>query len=381
MADLDELHRVLDECAALAPDPDPVAATAAARVRGRRIRRWRMAGTVAGSAVAVVAVVALGTAVLRAPGATRQLTPGGPAATATGPVRGGWPAVPGYHGPAASGGAGVPGPTQAPTAPVSGRSIDPVVPYQVSLPVGWREAGWWYQEGSFRGTWAGPDSSVEFAVIDVLDPATQPASLLHPSGDPATGSPGPDGMLAWRADARHFVRVQLQGDPPADVLASIASTIAFTPRTMIAPFRLDHLPTGLHLSGAQVRFATAETDPGGGGALTPWSVGLWFDYGTGPTRAAHDLEIGISDNIDPSWSPPIEHPTTVAGHTASTTRLPQENATLLQVFGVHGQNPYFIIGKPAQDRINTDEVTRILTGLHFVAQPEDTTGWLPIQLP
>ncbi len=41
-------------------------------------------------------------------------------------------------------------PTSGPQRPVSGRRVDPVVPYQVSLPEGWRETDWWYQEGVGR---------------------------------------------------------------------------------------------------------------------------------------------------------------------------------------------------------------------------------------
>lgn len=378
MPDLEELRRVLHARAALAPEPDGIAT--AARARGVRIRRTRVAGAVTGSAAAVVAVVALGAAVVGGPGAADRPPGGGTEVTATptGPVRGGWPVEPSHSGPAVPGAAGVPGPTQGPTAPVSGRSIDPVVPYRVTLPDGWRESEWWYEEGSFRGTWAGPDSTVQFAVIDVLDPATQPASLLQPSGDPATGSPGPDGTLAWRADARHFVRVQLQGDPPADVLRSIARTIRFTERPMIAPFQLDHLPTGLHLSGARIKNSTPQTDLGGG---SPWWVRLWFDYGTGPAGPAHDLEIGIVDALGPASNPSVSDPTTVAGRPASVQRLEQEKATLVQVFGVRGQNPYFTIGDAAERRITLDEVDRIAGGLRVVADPDDTSTWLPLQLP
>jgi hypothetical protein len=45
------------------------------------------------------------------------------------------------------------------------------------------------------------------------------------------------------------------------------------------------------------------------------------------------------------------------------------------------QDPYFVIGDSAQDRITVSEVSRILAGLHVVARSEDITSWLPLQLP
>jgi hypothetical protein len=293
-------------------------------------------------------------------------------------VRGGWPAVPSYTGPAVPGAAGVPGQTQLPTAPVSGRSIDAVVPYRVTLPEGWREAEWWYEEGSFRATWAGPDDGVDLAVINILDPATRPASLLVPSGDPATGSPGEDGTLAWRADARHFVRVQLQNDPPAEVLRSIARTLRFTERPMIVPFRLGQLPAGLHLSGARISFGTPAADRGGSG---PWNATLTFDRGTGRVDGPHDLQIDAAGDIDPTSNPAVENPTTIAGRTASVRRLEQEKVTLVQVYGVDGQDVTFVLGDTADPRVTLDEVGRVVGGLRFVEHPEDTGGWLPLELP
>jgi hypothetical protein len=371
VTDLDELRQVLRAREALAPDPAGIAA--AARARGTRIRRTRRLGALAGTAIAVVAVVAVSAALVTRPQAARQ-QPGG-----DGAVSGGWPATPSYTGPAVPGQPAVPGPTGGPGQPASGRPIDPVVPYQVRLPDGWRETDVRYEEGSFRGSYLGPgNNNTHICAIDVLDPATQPASLLHPSGDPATGQPGPDGTLAWRADERHFVRVQVQNDPAPDLFRSIAATIDFDQqRQMTSPFALGYLPPGLHLSGVDIGIDT--TPDGGGGPW--WDVALWFDTGTGATRTDHDLLIGASGDdrpADPSTAP-TGTPTTVAGHSASYNRY--SNALDLTVFGVQGQTVLLAIGKAAQDRITLDEAARIVNGVRFVQHPADPTTWTPLHIP
>jgi hypothetical protein len=371
VTDLDELRQVLRAREALAPDPAGIAA--AARARGARIRRTRRLGAVAGTAAAVVAVIAVSAALVTRPQAARQ-EPGG-----DGAVSGGWPATPSYTGPAVPGQPAVPGPTGGPGQPASGRPIDPVVPYRVTLPDGWRETHVRYDEGSFRGSYRGPgDNNTYICAIDVLDPATQPASLLHPSGDPASGRPGPDGTLAWRADERHFVRVQLQGDPAPDLFRSIAATIDFDrQRQMTSPFVLGYLPPGLHLSGVDIGIDT--TPDGGGGPR--WDVGLWFDTGTGAIRTDHDLLIDASGDDHPAdpWTPPTGTPTTVAGHPASYNRY--SNALDVTVLGVQGQNVLLAISTAALGRITPDEVARIVNGVQFVQQPADATTWIPLRLP
>src|SRR5690242_624542 len=144
MTDLDELRRVLAEREALAPDTRGIAD--AARAEGTRIRRARATSVVGGSMVAILAVLALGAALLdrpapNLPGATAPGSSGyypppfsGPASYGAQAPTGGWPATPSYTGPAVPGQPTVPGPTGGPGSPVSGRAIDPVVPYRVTLP-------------------------------------------------------------------------------------------------------------------------------------------------------------------------------------------------------------------------------------------------------
>lgn len=374
MADLDELRRLLRTREALAPDPEGIAS--AARAQGTRMRRRRVAGAVVASAAAIVVVVALATTV-GFPQADRPPTGGTVGATPTSPVEGGWPAAPRYTVPAVPGSPQVPGPTSGPTAPVSGRAIDPVVPFSVTLPGGWRESAWSYEEGSFRATFEGPESNVELAVVEVLDPASQPASLLQPSGDLATGTPGPDGSLAWRADSRHFVRLRLQG-APVEVLRSIVDTLRFTERPMVAPFALRYLPTGLHLSGARITFLLPRENSG----QSTWFVSLAFDYGTGATRTpAHDLTIEVVGVLDPTSPRALEGSTTIAGHTAAVRRLPEQRATAIDVAGVVGDGPAFVIGDQVRSRITDDEVGRMLTGLTAAPDGGDQAHWLPLRLP
>jgi hypothetical protein len=375
MADLDELRRLLRDREALAPDPDGIAS--AARAHGTRMRRRRLAGAVVASAAAVVVVVTLATTV-GLPRADRAPTGGTLGATPTSPVDGGWPAVPLYTVPVVPGSPEVPGPTSGPTAPVSGRAIDPVVPFSATLPAGWREADWSYEEGSFRATFQGPESNAELAVVEVLDPASQPASLLRPSGDLATAAPGPDGSLAWRADSRHFVRLRLQG-APVEVLGAIVDTLRFTERPMVAPFTLRYLPPGLHLSGARITFRPPDQDMG----QSPWFVSLAFDYGTGATTTpSHDLSIDVVGILDRSSPGTLRGPTTVvAGRTAAVRRVPEQKATAIDVAGVVGQGASFVIGDQARGRIPDDQVDRMLTGLTVASDEDDQAYWLPLRLP
>ena len=375
MADLDELRRLLRAREALAPDPDGI--VSAARAQGTRMRRRRVAGAVVASAAAVVVVVALATTV-GLPRADRRPTGGTVGATPTSPVEGGWPAVPRYTVPVVPGSPQVPGPTSVPTAPVSGRAIDPVVPFSVTLPAGWRESDWSYEEGSFRGTLEGPESNTELAVVEVLDPASQPASLLQPSGDLATRTPGPDGSLAWRADSRHFVRLRLQG-APVEVLRAIVDTLRFTERPMVAPFTLRYLPTGLHLSGARIAFRLPRENSG----QSTWFVSLAFDYGTGATTTpSHDLTIEVVGVLDRSSPRTLDGPTTVvAGRTVTVRRLPEQRATVIDVAGVVGQGPAFLIGDQARGHITDDEVGRMLTGLTVAPDEDNQANWLPLRLP
>jgi len=375
MADLDELRRLLRAREALAPDPDGIAS--AARAHGTRMRRRRVAATVVAGAAAVVVVVALATT-LGLPRADRSPTGGTVGPTPTGPVDGGWPAVPRYTVPVVPGSPQVPGPTSVPAAPVSGRAIDPVVPFSVTLPAGWRESDWSYEEGSFRATFEGPESNVELAVVEVLDPASQPVSLLQPSGDPATGTPGPDGSLAWRADPRHFVRLRLQG-APVEVLRAIADTLRFTERPMVAPFTLRYLPPGLHLSGARIAFRLPRENSG----QSTWFVSLAFDSGTGMTTTPwHDLTIEVVGVLDRSSPGAPDGPTTVlAGRDVTVRRLPEQRATAIDVVGVVGQGPTFLIGDQARGRITDDEVGRMLTGLTVAPDEDDQARWLPLRLP
>jgi hypothetical protein len=272
----------------------------------------------------------------------------------------------------------VPGPTSGPTAPVSGRAIDPVVPFSVTLPAGWRESEWSYEEGSFRATFEGPESNAELAVIEVLDPASQPTSLLQPSGDLATRTPGPDGSLAWRADSRHFVRLRLQG-APVEVFRAILDTLRFTERPMVAPFTLRYLPAGLHLSGARITFRPPREDLD----QSPWFVSLAFDYGTGATTTpSHDLTIEAVGVLDRSSPHALDGPTTVvAGRTVSVGRLPEQRATAIDVAGVLGQGPTFLIGDQARGQITDDEVGRMLTGLTVAPDEDNEAYWLPLRLP
>jgi len=376
MTDLDDLRQVLREREALAPDLTGIAA--GARARGLRIRRTRTVGAVA----AAVVTLLLGAAVVGRPQAGRDL-PGtgvnGTGVTFSAAVTGGWPVVPSYSVPAVPGQPEVPGPTGGAAQPASRRPIDPVVPYTVTLPAGWRESGWQYQEGSFRGTYT--SGSGDIIALDVLDPATQPASLLHPSGDPATGRPGPDGALAWRADTRHFVRIQERDGPNQAVFRAIADSFDFSrQRAMTSPFSLAHLPAGLHLSGVDVRTSASPANNPADGA---WGVQLSFDIGTGPvngTDKPHDLVIDFEGEPDPSSYPALENPVTVAGHQASYVLTPAGVATL-NVYGVQGQNLLLIIGAPALDRITLDEDARIISGVQFVPRPADTTTWTPLRLP
>lgn len=369
MADLDELRRLLQAREALAPEPDGIAS--AARADGTRMRRRHVAGAIVASAAAVVLVVTLATTV-GLPRADRPPTGGTIGATPTGPVEGGWPAVPRYTVPAVPGSPQVPGPTSGPTAPVSGRAIDPVVPFSVTLPDGWRELSWSYEEGSFRGTFEGPESNVEFAVVEVLDPASQPASLLRPSGDLATRTPGSDGSLAWRADPRHFVRLQLQ-NAPVEVLGAIVDTLRFTGRPMVAPFTLRYLPPGLHLSGAGITFRLSQENP--------WFVSLAFDYGTGATPS-HDLTIDVAGVLDRSSPHGLDGPTTtLGGRTVVIRRVPEQRATAIDVAGVVGQGPDILIGDQARGHLTDDVVGRILTGLTVAPDEDQQAHWLPLELP
>jgi hypothetical protein len=287
--------------------------------------------------------------------------------------------VPRYTVPVVPGSPQVPGPTSGPTAPVSGRAIDPVVPFSAPLPVGWQESEWSYEEGSFRGTFEGPESNAELAVVEVLDPASQPASLLQPSGDLATRTPGPDGSLAWRADSRHFVRLRLQG-APVSVFGAIVDTLRFTERPMVAPFALRYLPTGLHLSGARISFNPPREDNFG---QTAWFVSLAFDYGTGPaTTPSHDLTIEVVGVLDRSSPHMLDGPTTVVGgHDVIVRRVPEQRATMVDVAGVVGQGPTFVIGDQARGRITDDEVGRMLTGLTVAPDEDNQAYWLPLRLP
>lgn len=232
---------------------------------------------------------------------------------------------------------------------------------------------WWYEEGSFRGTFEGPESNAEFVVVDVLDPASQPASLLRPSGDLATRTPGQDGLLAWRADPRHFVRVQLQG-APVGVLGAIVDTLRFTERPMVAPFTLRYLPPGLHLSGAGITFRLSPENT--------WFVSLAFDYGTGATTTpSHDLTIDVVGVLDPSSPHGLDGPTTtLAGHRVIVRRVPDRRATAIDVAGVVGQGPTFSIGDQARGRITDDEVGRMLTGLTVAPDQDHKAHWLPLRL-
>ena len=375
MADLDELRRVLRSREALAPDPDGIAS--AARAHGTRIRRRRVATAVLSSAAAVVVVLALATTV-GLPQAGRGPTGGAVGATPTGPVDGGWPATPRYTAPAVPGSPGIPGPTSGPDAPVSGRAIDPVVPFSLTLPAGWRESEWSYEEGSFRATFEGPESNAELAVVEVLDPASQPASLLEPRGNRATGIPGADGSLAWRADPRHFVRLRLQG-APVELLATMAGALRFTERPMVAPFALRYLPAGLHLSGARIKFHLPRKDSG----QSTWFVSLFFDAGTGRTTTpAHDLAIEVVGVLDRSSPGAPDGPTTdLAGHQVTERRLPDQHATAIAGTGGVGQGPDLVIGDQARDRITDAEVGRILTGLTAARDEDDQAQWLPLRLP
>src|SRR5205823_14658523 len=112
--------------------------------------------------------------------------------------------------------------------------------------------------------------------------------------------------LGWRADARHFVRVKLQGDAAAGVFRSIAATVDFDQqRPMTSPFSLGHLPAGMHLSGADIQLsASPANNPNDG----PWGITMWFDYGTGRTAAPQDLENGYSGEPAQASYPPIPHP-------------------------------------------------------------------------
>jgi hypothetical protein len=373
MSDLDDLRRVLHDREALAPDPAGIAV--AARAAGLRIRRMRFAGTLAGSVVAVGLVVALGAALLGRPDAARRLEPGSTlTATPTVTVRGGWPAVPSYTGPAVPGVVLVPEPTQDPNEPVSGRPIDPVLPFRVTLPDGWLLTRWWYEEGNFRSSYLRAGSTVDIAVITVLDPATRPASLMYPSGDPTTGQPGADGSLGWRADARHFVRVQLQGMPHPDLFRSIASTLDFTHQQPLpCPFSLGYLPPGMHLSGMALMPDRSTPNEG-----IYWGASLWFDYRTGPATAGHDLVIAFKglDESDPIPSPPHRTTINIAGHVARY--LTYGNIIDVEVDGVQGHSPSFMVNKSASKRITMAEIGRIATGMQFVPGPEDLANWRPL---
>jgi hypothetical protein len=212
----------------------------------------------------------------------------------------------------------------------------------------------------------------------VLDPASQPASLLQPSGDRAAGTPGADGFLAWRADPRHFVRLRLQ-EAPVPMLRTIADTLRFTDRPMVAPFALRYVPPGLHLSGARIRFRLPREDAGQG----TWFVSLFLDSGTGATRTpSHDLTIEVTGVLDRSSPAAPAGPTTVlAGHDVTVRRLPEQRATAIDVAGVVGQGPTFLIGDQARGRITDSEVGRMLIELTVAPDEDDQARWLPLQLP
>ena len=174
------------------------------------------------------------------------------------------------------------------------------------------------------------------------------------------------------------MRLRLQG-APVEVLRAIVDALRFTERPMVAPFTLRYLPTGLHLSGARVAFRLPRENSG----QNTWFVSLAFDYGTGATTTpSHDLTIEVVGVPDRSSPHALDGPTTViAGRTVTVRRLPEQRATVVDVAGVVGQGPAFLIGDQARGHITDDEVGRMLTGLTVAPNEDNQANWLPLRLP
>ena len=71
----------------------------------------------------------------------------------------------------------------------------------------------------------------------------------------------------------------------------------------------------------------------------------------------------------------------LAGRDVTVRRLAEQRTTAIEVAGVVGQGPAFLIGDQARDRITDDEVGRMLTGLTVAPDEDDQARWLPLRLP
>ena len=175
------------------------------------------------------------------------------------------------------------------------------------------------------------------------------------------------------------MRLRLQG-APVEVLLAVADTLRFTERPMVAPFALRYVPPGLHLSGARIQFRLPREEDL---SQRIWFVSLFFDSGTGRTTTpSHDLTIDVVGVLDRSSPGAPDGPTTVlAGRDVVVRRMPEQQATAIDVVGVVGQGPTFRIGDQARDRVTDDEVGRMLTGLTVASDEDDQAHWLPLRLP
>ena len=160
---------------------------------------------------------------------------------------------------------------------------------------------------------------------------------------------------------------------------ALVDTLRFTERPIVAPFTFRYLPAGLHLSGARITFRLPREDSG----QSTWFVSLVFDYGTGATATpSHDLTVAVVGVLDRSSPRALDGPTRVlAGRDVTVRRLPEQRATVVDVAGVVGQGPAFLIGDQARDRVTDDEVGRMLTGLTVAPDEDDQAHWLPLRLP
>jgi hypothetical protein len=254
MNELADLRRLLREREALAPAPAGI--IAAARERGRRVRRVRRACTMAGAAATAAAALAAGVVI------TRPAAVGGLGhQSGRGAVSLAW----------GSGGLYDTGPITA--VPVRTRRVPVVIPYTVQLPEGWRELSFAVQVGQFQARYvrvgAGGPQVVTMDIVPV-------AKNRRPTGDPHTGEPDEHGVLSWQA-AIHYVRLSTAGPVDPLLYRRIAATLDFNrPRQLHAPITLGTLPAGSYVYAAAVTLP-----PGLTGYHPPegWGAGVWVMIG------------------------------------------------------------------------------------------------------
>lgn len=250
MSGLEEVRRALRERERFAPDPAGV--LAAARARGRRLRRVRRAYTMVGAAAATAALLAA-TAVITRPGTAGGV--GHPTARPAVSVL--WSTGSPYE----------TGPITA--APLRSRHITGTIPYTVRLPAGWRELSFAAQYGQFQARYVRAGFGGPLLVTMDIVPV---AANRRPTGDPRTGTPDEHGVLSWQAGI-HYVRLSTSGPVDRELYRMVAATLDFgRVRPLRMPIAVGSLPPGSYLYAASVTLP-----PGITGYHPPegWGAGLW----------------------------------------------------------------------------------------------------------